>query len=554
VSVRGWAASLRARFLLVVLAVTVLPLGLVGLWLTGAAVRAGEELIGQRVELAVSEAAEVAGSRWLAHRSGLLDVAGEEALWSALARAISEGGSEGAPARRPPDEVVSVLRSSRVPLGTVTVRDSLGRTVWEEDLRDPPTGPPGPSLVVGVDIFASPFGSRLGTLQSELAVVTLVPDNTPAPGGVGTLLGVYEAGTGTPLAPLPFSLEDDRGGEVLWGGDRWITARREVVDPPLTLVATAPLSPYTAPYLGAAQRGATVLALVGALGLALTLVLTNRMATSLERLASAAEAVSGGDLERTLDVRGDDEVSRVGRAFNQMTDSLKTSLQELADTRALAAVGEFAAQLAHEIRNPLSAVRIDMQMVEEELAEGSRLREIQARAISEIQRLDATVGGALRTARSGRAAKDVVDVREPLKAAVLAARTTAGPESIEVGIVEGEGPAWVSGDAAALEQIFLNLLLNAVEASDEGGRVTASLTSKDHGVQVEVVDQGVGIPPEAKDRVYDPLYTTRRDGTGLGLTIANRLVVALGGSIELESATEGGRGTIARVVLPRHRM
>jgi signal transduction histidine kinase len=109
-------------------------------------------------------------------------------------------------------------------------------------------------------------------------------------------------------------------------------------------------------------------------------------------------------------------------------------------------------------------------------------------------------------------------------------------------------PATVTGDAAALEQIFLNLLLNALEASDEGGRVEVSLSSTDVDVVIAVADRGVGIAPEDIPRVYDPLYTTRRDGSGLGLTIAHRLVTAHSGRIEIES--ESGTGTIVRVILP----
>jgi len=545
-SLRRWAASFRTRILLVVLAVTVLPLGLVGLWLTSAAARAGEELIAGRVAQVVEEAATEAGTRWVRHRSRLLDLTDQDTFWRAMGTAVSMPASP--PGAEPPSEVIAILRASTVPLGRVVVRDSLGRRLWEYDARDLSAGVVGPTLEVGMDVHASPLGPKLGTFRSELAVVALVPDNTPAPGGVGTMLGVFESRTGVALAPLPFALESETASEVEWAGDRWLLARRELSDLDLVLVAAAPLSPFTTPYLGAARRGALVLAVVGVLGLLLTVALTSRMATSLERLAEAADAVSGGDLERSIDVRGDDEMSRVGRAFNHMTDNLKTSLQELADSRALAAVGEFAAQLAHEIRNPLSAVRIDLQMVEEGLPEGSRLREIQGRVLSEIERLDVTMTGALRTAKSGRAARERVDVHAPLQAAITSARTTARQRGLDVVLEERLEPAWVTGDAAALEQVFLNLLLNAVEASEEDGRVRVSLSSTDSEVVITVADRGVGIAPEDIQRVYDPLYTTGRDGSGLGLTIARRLVIAHGGRIEIE--TEVGAGTVVRVFLP----
>jgi len=544
---RRWAASFRTRILLVVIGVTVLPLGLVGLWLTAAAARSGEDFIRERLESAVGEAVAEARARWLVHRSAFLDVTEAVSFRQALAAAASD--PDAAAGVEPPAEVASILSASPGTLGKTWVRDSLGRLIWEYDAGNLSTSPYSPTLLVRVDVYTSSFGPKLGTLESELSVVALVPDNTQTPGGVGTMLGVFESDTGTPLVPLPFELESQSAREFRSAGDRWLIARRELVEPGLVLIAAAPLSPFTAPYLDAARRGAIVLAVVGVLGLLLTLVLTNRMATSLEHLAEAAEAVSGGDLERSVEVRGDDEMSRVGRAFNHMTDNLKSSLQELADSRALAAVGEFAAQLAHEIRNPLSAVRIDLQMVEESLPEGSRVREIQERVLSEIERLDVTMSGALRTAQSGRAAQHVVDVGEPLRAAITSAQTTGGPRGVDIAMRGMDEPAIVMGNAAALEQIFLNLLLNALEASDGGESVEVSLSSTDSGVVIAVADRGVGIAPEDIPRVYDPLYTTRRDGSGLGLTIARRLVIAHGGCIEIES--ESGTGTVVRVILPQ---
>jgi len=135
-----------------------------------------------------------------------------------------------------------------------------------------------------------------------------------------------------------------------------------------------------------------------------------------------------------------------------------------------------------------------------------------------------------------------------VRAAIASARTTGGADGVHVVTREMDEPAVVKGDAAALEQIFLNLLLNAVQASDEGECVEVSLSSTEVQVVITVADRGVGIAPEDLQRVYDPLYTTRRDGSGLGLTIARRLVSAHGGRIEIES--ESGIGTVVRVILP----
>jgi HAMP domain-containing protein len=160
--------------------------------------------------------------------------------------------------------------------------------------------------------------------------------------GVPMVLGVSEPASGTPLLPLPFDpglLEQDR---FALGGDEWLAVRRVLAEPALQLVAAAPLNPFTEPFERTARAGALLLAGVALLGLILAHLLTGRLTRSLERLAGAAEAVAQGDLERRIEPAGTDEVGRVAAAFNAMTESLRRTLAELADRRALAAVGEFA--------------------------------------------------------------------------------------------------------------------------------------------------------------------------------------------------------------------
>jgi signal transduction histidine kinase len=112
-------------------------------------------------------------------------------------------------------------------------------------------------------------------------------------------------------------------------------------------------------------------------------------------------------------------------------------------------------------------------------------------------------------------------------------------------------PIEIRGDAGALEQLLLNLLRNAAQALGSGGSVTIRVQSHDGSVALEVRDDGSGIPADALDRVFEPMFTTRPDGTGLGLTIARRIAIAHGGQLELESAR--GQGTTARLTLPLER-
>jgi signal transduction histidine kinase len=291
--------------------------------------------------------------------------------------------------------------------------------------------------------------------------------------------------------------------------------------------------------------------IVALTGLAAAVLLTGRMTRSLRDLAAAAAAVSNGDLEQQVENPGVDEVGRVARAFNSMTKSLRRTLGELASRESLAAVGEFAASLAHEIRNPLTSVRVDLQAVEERLPDEPDLRVRLESALAEIDRLNLTVEDTLQVARRGQIGAEAVDLWDPLRAAVRAARP--GFESrnatltLETG-PEQPTPTVVRGDAGALEQLYLNVIQNAAQALDSGGKAIVRVTQEDRTALVTVHDDGLGIPEEALDRIFDPLFSTKKGGTGLGLTIARRIARAAGGDIHVGSGE--GSGTAVEIRLP----
>ena len=239
----------------------------------------------------------------------------------------------------------------------------------------------------------------------------------------------------------------------------------------------------------------------------------------------------------------------MGRAFNAMTESLQRTLSELSQRQALAAVGEFASALAHEVRNPLTSVRLDMQRIEEELPTDSKARSLLARALGEIDRVNRSVTGALRVARSGSVRLEPIDLRQPLEGALHAAEPELRAHEAELclGPLLKE-PIWVRGDQVALEQMFLNLLLNAAQAMEPGGTVTLTAQRDSESVVVSVRDSGCGIPEEDLGRVSEPFFSTRPRGTGLGLAIAQRIAQAHGHPLAFQSVP--GMGTTVRVCLP----
>ncbi|HUF13107.1 MAG TPA: HAMP domain-containing sensor histidine kinase, partial [Longimicrobiales bacterium] len=524
------APSFRSRIMLVVLTVAVVPMALIGLWLTRSASRSGQELLRSRLDDALDGTVTRIGRNWLLLRSDLLFLGDDRDVQRALI-------AESARPREAPADLRRRFRDLDASVAAATIRDSDGRELWrltragdEGDAgRDA-----GPTLRVALPIHQRFPARELGTLEVDLELVALLGNAGTSASVAGLVLGAVDAARDAPLLPLPFDPALLDRTTFSWGGDAWLTARRRMRDPPLILSAAAPLSAFAGPFEAASRRGTWLLSAVALAGLIAAWLLTRRLTRSLERLVTAAEAVSQGDLEARVESAGTDEVGRVAHAFNTMTASLRRTLAELADRERLAAVGEFAASLAHEVRNPLTAIRIDLQRVEERLPADSPLRAPQARALKEISRLDATVSETLDVARAGRWRTALVDLATPIRAAADAAAPAFAKREAILDL-SGLVQAQVRGDPAALEQLFLNLLLNAAAALGPGGRAWIELAQQPDQTIVAVRDNGTGIPAEMIDRIFQPLYTTRPDGTGLGLTVARRIVDQHGGQIEIES-------------------
>ena len=522
--------SLRRDFTLILLTLVIAPLGLIGVWLARATARAGEELLRTRLEMTISRVASEVGSRWVRTRSAVLSVAERDEVRRAFQ---SERPVPGDASLLP--DGVRVLR----------LEDTTGTVHWSAR-RDGAAGDPaGAAAVVAVPIFAA-GGARVGVARVSVSAAALL--GPPAPTAAGVAVGVFDRSSGAALAPLPFPGALARTPRFTLGSETWLAARRPLAEPPLEVIAAAPLGDYATPFEQAARRGLLVLAVVAVLAFIAAAVVTRRTTRSLERLGRTAEAITRGELGLTVEAEGG-EVGRLTGAFNAMSSSLRETMRELARRESLAAVGEFAASLSHEIRNPLASIRLDLQRVQEKLDSASPLHPPLARALGEVDRLNRTVSGALRVARSGQVTLERVDLLRPLDAAVHA----AGPELAQHGAtlaveLPDEPAMFVEGNAAALEQLFLNLLLNAAQATNEGSRVTVRVRRDGAVIETVVRDTGVGIAPGDLARVFEPFFSTRGDGTGLGLAVVRGVAAAHRGEVTIESTT--GLGTAVRVRIP----
>ncbi len=226
----------------------------------------------------------------------------------------------------------------------------------------------------------------------------------------------------------------------------------------------------------------------------------------------------------------------------------KAAEATLREQEALAQLGQLAAVVAHEVRNPLAGLRGSLQILESRLPATIRERQIIGPMIQRIDGLSRIVNDILLFANRQPATQRPVELLQAISEAVWSVKATA-PESFPPVTVTVPDTI-VLADPDMLRSVLLNLLLNACQASrDCAVEVAASVHG--HQCHIEVSDRGPGIPPELRERVFDPFFTTKSSGTGLGLPIVKRLVTSMDGSIELRP--RAGGGTVAEVVVPVQR-
>ncbi len=377
------------------------------------------------------------------------------------------------------------------------------------------------------------------------------------------------------LAPEPVDLSGDV--ESALSGDGTVRSARGALGavarlgPDWAVLAADRVPPDFFERVDAAARGVSIYRRIGAysevsrgvlrlwalmLCLVLALVsawLGTRFAAQLTRpvseLAAALERVAGGDLAVRVDPAGAREVKQVGAAFNQMAGRLSEARSQLARAEREAAWRSIARRVAHEIKNPLTPMRLSLHRLEKRLssvesAERPAVRESLQAMLTEVENLT----------RLAEQFSDYARLPEPTFGPVdLAARARAACSlhqwpGIALDLSTPETPVWVHGDVLLLDRMLHNLLLNACEAMPDGGSVQVRLGTRDGRAVLEVEDRGMGMSDEVKSRVFEPYFSTKARGSGLGLAITRDIVAQHGGQLELES--ELGQGTTFRVRLP----
>lgn len=286
-----------------------------------------------------------------------------------------------------------------------------------------------------------------------------------------------------------------------------------------------------------------------------TLLLVSRIFSNLTRFSNYAQRIAAGDFTPiTPKRRYRDEFTDLSVAVNEMIKELTKREAALIQTHKMRAVGTLTAGVAHELNNPMNNIMLTAHMLIEdytELSDQERLAMLRDVA-DETQRAKQIVSNLLDFARESASTFETLDLEKLLKDTLRLAENQVRMSGIKIELQVTENLPSIHGDSQKLQQVFLNLILNAADASARGSKIQVMVLpyeQSDH-VAIKVIDYGKGIPRHVLPSIFDPFFTTKAKGkgTGLGLSVSQGIVAKHGGKIMVSS--EEGSGSVFTVILP----
>ncbi|NCO38232.1 MAG: HAMP domain-containing protein [Armatimonadetes bacterium] len=273
----------------------------------------------------------------------------------------------------------------------------------------------------------------------------------------------------------------------------------------------------------------------------------------LGRFTTYATRIGKGDYSPILPARKyRDEYSYLALAINQMLEELQARQDQLRRSEKLAAVGTLTSGIAHELNNPLNNIALNTEALLDGFADFPEAQKIEMleQIYTQVERASSTVRNLLDFTRREAPAFTPVSLTEEVRHTVKLAGNELKLAGVELKLALNDELPRVMGNPRNLQQVFLNLILNAIQAMPEGGSIVVAAAVEDGFVRVDVSDNGCGIPKEHLDNVFDPFFTTKEngEGTGLGLSVSYGIVEKHGGRLSVQS--EPGQGTTFAVFLP----
>jgi signal transduction histidine kinase len=249
------------------------------------------------------------------------------------------------------------------------------------------------------------------------------------------------------------------------------------------------------------------------------------------------------DGERRIEISSRDETGDLAEAFNEMLARLRRSERALIENEKMAAIGSIATGMAHEIRNPLSSIRMTVEILLRRATQDSVKNELEI-ILREIDRLSFTLSELLIFARAPQPNVQNVDARKLVDETLAILRPQIEHHEIEITRDFSENLPNALVDPNHFKQVVMNLVINAIEAMPSDGKIRISLHARDDCVVLRLKDSGEGIAPEIRKRIFEPFFTTKPGGSGLGLAVTKIIVDSHGGEINFTSGADGTEFTL----------
>ncbi|OGW20820.1 MAG: hypothetical protein A2077_02265 [Nitrospirae bacterium GWC2_46_6] len=316
------------------------------------------------------------------------------------------------------------------------------------------------------------------------------------------------------------------------------------------------------------------------LSMAIFIVVIKGITGPINALISGIQKIAGGDFSQRVEVRTKDEIGFMAEAFNNMTEKLSTIMAEkdgllktlqgfneelekkvkeateklrlaqenMVRTETLAAVGTLAAGVSHEISTPLNTIIGFTQLTLSELDDANPVKGDLRVIEQEAVRCKRIVQGLLNFAKPQKYEEKLTDINNIIEETISLIEYQPSMKKIVIKKNFDKDLVSIEADPMQLKQVFLNLILNAVQAMPEGGDLIITTGNADKDIEISISDTGAGIPEEEQQKIFQPFYTTKKEGTGLGLSISYGIIKRHGGEIFIKSSQ--GSGTTFRISIP----
>jgi len=295
-----------------------------------------------------------------------------------------------------------------------------------------------------------------------------------------------------------------------------------------------------------AASGILMVVIIGAL-------IARNITAPIQSLVDFTQKVGAGNLELQAEISTSDEIGELASAFNEMTHELRHYRNELVNAERLATAGKMAATFAHEIRNPLSSIKMLLQLLKKKIKPTEQSEKYIDSIIEEINRVDMIVDGMMDFARPTELKIQSSDINDLINSVLEIMGANLKHQKIRLEKNLSQVPISIEADPDKLKQVFMNIALNAMQAMPKGGELTVSTRQINSTVEIKFSDTGVGISEDNQKLVFQPFFTTKASGTGLGLANAKRIIEQHNGTISIKSQVRVGTNVVITLPMKRSR-